>query len=206
MVEKPEALQAGQSEVLFEAPRVVSPNGLWPICSKRLKLVALLVFAKTTGWVCRKISPIEQGSAWDLPVRVVKKLKSGLVDPEVETKMDSRLCHTAPGKSLWAVGCSMLCFGLQMEEGHSTLEEDDSVGLRGFGFMVDKVLKSDVTKATDSETGVENCLWETKATKTDDAEVPVHMWNSRVSRRLTSLDEDRDLDRCCGVIREKLLL
>jgi hypothetical protein len=107
-VEKPEALQAGQSEVLFEAPRVVSPNSLWPICSKRLKLVAPLVFAKT-GWVCRKTSPIEQGSAWDLPVRVVKKLKSGLADPEVETKMD-RLCCMAPGKSLWAVGRSVLCF------------------------------------------------------------------------------------------------
>jgi hypothetical protein len=46
-------------------------------------------------------------------------MKAGLADPEeVEMKMD-KLCYTAPGKCLWAVLHSMLCFGLQMDRGHS---------------------------------------------------------------------------------------
>jgi hypothetical protein len=38
-----------------------------------------------------------------------------------------------------------------MEEGYSTLKEDDPMGPRGFGFIVDEVLKLDETKVTASE-------------------------------------------------------
>jgi hypothetical protein len=73
--------------------------------------------------------------------------------------------------------------------------------------MVDKVLKSEEAKATDSETGVESCLWETKAAKTDDDEVPVHMWNSRVSHGLASVQGVQEfLHKFCAFLSRAYLI
>jgi hypothetical protein len=60
--------------VLFEAPELISPNGLWPVNCGSLKMIAPSVFSKT-GWVWRELDPSELGTAWDLPVTLVDVLK-----------------------------------------------------------------------------------------------------------------------------------
>jgi hypothetical protein len=137
---------------------------------------------------------------------MVKEMKIGLLEPEMEAEM-ARLCCTAPGKSLWAVGHSMLCFGLWMDSG-STLGEINALGLRGFGLIVDEVLKSEDAKVMDSEIGAKRQLQEAKRLpRLMMQKWPIHMWNSRITQGLTGVDDKgKDLDKCCEVISELLLL
>jgi hypothetical protein len=53
-----------KAKVLFEAPQLISPIGLWPVNYGDLKVVAPSVFAKS-GWVWRTLDPLKLGEAWD---------------------------------------------------------------------------------------------------------------------------------------------
>jgi hypothetical protein len=64
-----------KAKVLFEAPQLISPIGLWPVNYGDLKVVAPSVFAKS-GWVWRTLDPLKLGEAWDwfgLMTRVWRK-------------------------------------------------------------------------------------------------------------------------------------
>jgi hypothetical protein len=98
------AIRAGQAadkraKVLFEAPQLVSPNGLWPVNYGDLKVVAPSVFAKS-GWIWRTLDPQKLGVAWDLPGMMVASLKELHRGKERQSTEVRAMYRTAPGKSL----------------------------------------------------------------------------------------------------------
>jgi hypothetical protein len=169
-----------EARVMFEAPELVSPNGLWPVNFGVLKMIAPSVYSKT-GWVWRELDPSELGTAWDLPVTLVDSLKGlegGIERQRSEIKSVTR---ATPCKSLWTFGHAMQCFGLRERTVASLTEAGaGSLERRGFGILVEDYMAEERAGTTGVETGAERRLREAKAAKADDAAVPTYLWNERV--------------------------
>jgi hypothetical protein len=154
-IEKPQDKETGEATVLFEGDNLVSPNGLWPAKYGNLRIVAPSVFS-TTGWVGRKLDPTELGAAWDLPVAFTKVLKRMEGGKETQMLEISKVCRTAPCKSLWAFGYAMKCFGLQDVPGDFQEDTDTDIsGHWGFGMWMDKFLNEEESTGFKDETGAE---------------------------------------------------
>ena len=65
---------------------------------------------------------------------------------------------------------------------------------------MDKILKKEEVLVQD-ESGVERQLRETKAIKSDDADIPVHLWNERVKEHVNATIDRRVITACLDVIR-----
>jgi hypothetical protein len=102
----------------------------------------------------------------------------------------------------------MLCFGLQEDQAVMvTIEKDTSSNRAGFGMMrTDEVDAHALTDDIGSESESARQIREAKAVKADDAEVPVHLWNSRIIvPGLAELDSV-GLASHFSTIRERFLL
>lgn len=74
-------------------------------------MLAPSVFSKS-GWVHRKLTPMEMGVAWDLPVETLASFANHQGDSSEAAEAISNISHTTSCKSLWSFGQSMLLFGL----------------------------------------------------------------------------------------------
>jgi hypothetical protein len=178
-IRAPTAADEG-ARVLFEAPELISPNGLWPVNFGGLKMVAPSVFSKT-GWVWRTLDPTELGVAWDLPgtmVGALSKWDKGVESRALEVRA---MYRSVPGKSLWTFGHAMECFGLRVTAMQDDEDQDaESMGRRGFGLLLDSIIQEEDKEGCEVETSAERKLREAKATKADDAKVPTQLWDERI--------------------------
>jgi hypothetical protein len=73
-------------------------------------MVVPSVFSET-GWVWSELDPTELGAAaWDLPAKLLVKVLKGVEGgKETQLREISKMCQTAPCKSLWAFGCGKNC-------------------------------------------------------------------------------------------------
>ena len=117
------------------------------------------------------------------------------------------VCRTTPCKSLWTFGQAMKCFGLRSMAIENLFEtEEGTMGNRGFGTMVDEcIIDEKISASGITETATERRLREAKASKADDADVPIHLWNERVWRNWENKSECPGWTKSLDVIRECLL-
>ena len=198
--------EGGKARVLFEAPQLISPHGLWPVNYGDLKMVAPSVFTKT-GWVWRTLDPLELGVAWDLPGTMVDVLKKLDGDKERQSLEVKAMFRTVPGKSLWTFGHAMECFGLQATGMQDVVnEEEASMGRRGFGLLMDSLIQEEGQESYEDKTSAERRLRDAKAMKADDAEVLTQLWNERVWKDWEIIPDWIKLSRSFDSIRELFLL
>lgn len=131
------------------------PGGLWPAHRPGSYIIAPSVFSKT-GWVKRQPTDQELAQFWDVPVGIVPKVNSlGIKKTGILTE--------APGKILWESLSRLKLFELKED---LVEEEKTKAMIPTFGL---------VPMSEESTTS-----GFAKATKSDDAEVPVYIWNHYV--------------------------
>jgi hypothetical protein len=205
--ETPSQKGKGDSRVWFEGPGLVSPKGLWPVSKSTPQVVAPSIFS-TTNWVWRNMTAAELGAAWDLPVEMIGELRESLEAEADQLLRMGAVCRTAPCKSLWAFGQSMLCFGLLSGPSWNVQAKgQERTGRLGFGMLLDKEGQRAAGEAAEQEDErLRRGLREIKAAKADDAEVPVYLWNERVLRNTQPNRCSQEVARGLDFIRSHLLL
>lgn len=119
------------------------------------------------------------------------------------------ICRTTPRKSLWAFGQAMRVFLLQERVGSNdwafewldwTQDQDSK---RGFGLRTDQVVRDQASARYGVERAMQRRLREVKATKEDDAAVPLHRWKERVISAWAERADQADVGCKLDAIREQ---
>ena len=154
--------------------RLLLPGGLAPVASlDQVKVVAPCVFHRP-HWGVRKLDLSELGGVWDVPIL----FQEGLVkDGERGATTLRQLCRGCPGKVLH-LGTDYLLgvycrggVGRESQRSTPTLETLEQVGLR-------EVRRAAHEAATQEEADMAlDIVVKQEGQKSDDAEVPVHLWD-----------------------------
>ena len=176
------------------------PRGLYPLQDQKAKVVTRYVFGSQSKWVERELTADEMLQVFDFPPQVYSRWSKTL-------KLTALTAVRVPIKVLVAVASTIiLLLGLQVGGGVVEAAQE------GVG-----VVQTSVVEATEvpSDLGAElptnwregiRVVTSEAATKADDAEVPIYLWNDRLMEDL-GLD-DRCTDKQCEaleVIRRGIL-